>query len=133
MSKRVLPRLLLVLEAALVLVTIGLAVALPSGPEFLPCGRCPDPAPNGPDPHRFALRLVIVVVGTLVFASVDALRHHVAWTPVGLTAPDRSGSTSRTGAPEPQHRVQLDPIGGDTSLAVDLIPEPDALDPDVAP
>jgi hypothetical protein len=63
-----------VIEAVVVLTTIGLAVALPSAPEFRPCGNpCPDPVPNG-DPHRFALRLVIVVVGTLVVAFVDTRR-----------------------------------------------------------
>jgi hypothetical protein len=74
MSTLVSSRLLYVIEAALVLTTIGLAAALPSAPEYLPCGRCPGPAPNGTDPHRFALRLVIVVVWVLVIVAVDPLR-----------------------------------------------------------
>jgi hypothetical protein len=40
-------------------------------------------------------------------------------------------SDSRTSAAEPQHRMQLDPVGGHARLPMDLVPEPDALDPDV--
>jgi hypothetical protein len=53
--------------------TIGIAAALPSAPHYVKCGGCLDEEPPS-DPHRIALRVLIVVAGLLVVAALDALR-----------------------------------------------------------
>jgi hypothetical protein len=66
-------RLLFVIEAAVVLTTIGLAASLPSAPQYVKCLGCLDDEPPS-DPHRIALRLLIVVAGLLVIAALETFR-----------------------------------------------------------